>query len=1010
MGGSGQPYLYEAASARNSAAFPFNDFNPRAATQAHYQAQADRAERHKYRQSQQGQPLIKQINFNAHPDSYLPVQVQPKEHVEISPNTKRNVVWTRWLQLALRVVQEIGALGILVCVICLKMKQDAPSWMIRIAPAWDALVTIYAIYHLARPAKGRTPGTSASYHLFALFMDTGLVPFFVLIALFTRQNWTPNPDLELRWTSFFKTEKATEMMIHVLFYGSIGMGGLHLLSMGIDIYLIAMFRKIGNMPPDMNPLEDNLTGSLRQSSRHKYKNSEATFSSLSTDDLDEKKPGYLSGSTLSLDKGPQARVIPFGHSRMDSNDEFSPHNPNSARLSRQQYEDFSLYQGPQSARDSRHDIGSVPSPTLERSSSPYQLRDTPNRHTTAPTNANVKSQQREGLLNDNWYAQEEQMDSDLGTPRSRRGPDPSRYPEPTLPNVEIFQPLRLKPLTGNPLTPPLEEEFAVEHRDVPGAYDTIEKGVARTMTVASHTTNASSVYSESAPALSMIGQPAIETPKSKHYGDLASATRGVHGAAPAPQINLRPARERLPQMKTYGIPTPVSSRTPSPQKNSPRVVSRTGADITDGHVQGAGSGYSMRDRRDHPGDTTPPKVRASRTVAIATHREAFQRAVVQHGGSERGVVWAVSTPPGGEVKMPEMQQQQQRSNFLLAAATTNNAAAHAPTSSDEPESIPPWVHINEQDEQAPFLSPAPVVPNSRHYKPPQGNYKPGRKLDQFRNAEPGLLSTRIDQHQQRWIPFMQSSPMPHEHRDIRIIRSPQWMEENVPISSRKWEPEDEISPETNRRLGGLKGFMFRGKWLISPERQEKTVKLYWRLLLKNAFVPLVFRITVLAFSCAALGVAGTILHAVNKVNGDNDINNQCAPRASTYMGIIVSAIAVPYVGYVTWDEYLSKPLGLRSVAAKTALLLCDLYFIVFSASNLSLAFSALEDDSWACFDANYQTVGDVQIQVPRTCPNNSSICSKQRALSGVLIITLVAWLLCFSISVLRVVEKLRLEY
>lgn len=147
------------------------------------------------------------------------------------------------------------------------------------------------------------------------------------------------------------------------------------------------------------------------------------------------------------------------------------------------------------------------------------------------------------------------------------------------------------------------------------------------------------------------------------------------------------------------------------------------------------------------------------------------------------------------------------------------------------------------------------------------------------------------------------------------------------------------------------------------------------------------------------------------------------------MGIIVSAIAVPYVGYVTWDEYLSKPyvnlhsrkpshntdvpttsLGLRSVAAKTALLLCDLYFIVFSASNLSLAFSALEDDSWACFDANYQTVGDVQIQVPRTCPNNSSICSKQRALSGVLIITLVAWLLCFSISVLRVVEKLRLEY
>jgi hypothetical protein len=106
--------------------------------------------------------------------------------------------------------------------------------------------------------------------------------------------------------------------------------------------------------------------------------------------------------------------------------------------------------------------------------------------------------------------------------------------------------------------------------------------------------------------------------------------------------------------------------------------------------------------------------------------------------------------------------------------------------------------------------------------------------------------------------------------------------------------------------------------------------------------------------------------------------------------------------------YLS--LGLRSVAAKTALLLCDLYFIVFSASNLSLAFSALLDQSWACYDTAYQDVGEINIPIPRTCPNNEEICYKQRALSGVLIITLVAWLLCFSISVLRVVEKLRLDY
>lgn len=77
--------------------------------------------------------------------------------------------------------------------------------------------------------------------------------------------------------------------------------------------------------------------------------------------------------------------------------------------------------------------------------------------------------------------------------------------------------------------------------------------------------------------------------------------------------------------------------------------------------------------------------------------------------------------------------------------------------------------------------------------------------------------------------------------------------------------------------------------------------------MKNAFVPLIFRLTVLAFSGAALGVSGTIMHKVDLVNKDPDPYNQCAVKASTYMGIIVSTIAIPYVAYVTWDEYMSKP-------------------------------------------------------------------------------------------------------
>ena len=80
-----------------------------------------------------------------------------------------------------------------------------------------------------------------------------------------------------------------------------------------------------------------------------------------------------------------------------------------------------------------------------------------------------------------------------------------------------------------------------------------------------------------------------------------------------------------------------------------------------------------------------------------------------------------------------------------------------------------------------------------------------------------------------------------------------------------------------------------------------------RLLLKNAFVPLVFRLTCLAFSATGLGIAATIYQTINEVNSDHDRYNQCESRPSTYMAIIVGAVAIPYVGYVTWDEYMAKP-------------------------------------------------------------------------------------------------------
>lgn len=63
----------------------------------------------------------------------------------------------------------------------------------------------------------------------------------------------------------------------------------------------------------------------------------------------------------------------------------------------------------------------------------------------------------------------------------------------------------------------------------------------------------------------------------------------------------------------------------------------------------------------------------------------------------------------------------------------------------------------------------------------------------------------------------------------------------------------------------------------------------------------------LTFSATALGLAGRIYTNVKQVNNDGDLVNQCNDRASTNMAIVVGSIAIPYLGYVTWDEYMSKP-------------------------------------------------------------------------------------------------------
>lgn len=234
-------------------------------------------------------------------------------------------------------------------------------------------------------------------------------------------------------------------------------------------------------------------------------------------------------------------------------------------------------------------------------------------------------------------------------------------------------------------------------------------------------------------------------------------------------------------------------------------------------------------------------------------------------------------------------------------------------------SIPPWVHteddsddesINQTQRLLPLTN---AVPASHHYlpAPPTQHKAPGRKWDHIRSAEPPLLDQPIDTNQQRWLPYMLSGPQPRGVPGARLV-SDAWMDENMPHLTSTW-----AAAEPEKPLEKTKGL-----WLFTPERRSKTfarIKVFvrstlcfccfltvlQRIILKNPFVPLVFRLIVLTFTVAALGLGARVFHEADAVNRQGE--GPCSKRASTYMAIVLDSVAVPYIGYITWDEYLSKP-------------------------------------------------------------------------------------------------------
>jgi hypothetical protein len=354
-------------------------------------------------------------------------------------------------------------------------------------PGVAILHTLYGIYHLARKASGRTPASSAAYMLFASFFDLSIVPFYAFGA------WVTDTRDSL-WTTIFSNPHLIHVFTTVVFYlGAVG-SGLYLISFGISIYLAVTFRKITNLPPDMNPLEDNLT------SRHKRNKSSV---STTTPMLEKPISAPLQSNRSSAavyEDFTHPPTISFLQTRPGSTDSFSTYRstPPPSRDARLDLPSRQYQIKTNSARSSVVDLkrGSYGSSTPKRSSyMEIPLSDT----------GSENSPRKIGYVDEAWFTA-----NSLNSKQSRASsPEKSIYDPIEQPydseNISLGHP---NPLEANPPTP---RHSILLNRDSP-------------LSEISNNRTSSDIADVSS---QIHEKPSIRSFKAKRYGELRAGTPPV---------------------------------------------------------------------------------------------------------------------------------------------------------------------------------------------------------------------------------------------------------------------------------------------------------------------------------------------------------------------------------------------------------------------------------------------------------------------------------------------------
>lgn len=483
-----------------------------------------------------------------------------------------------------------------------------------------------------------------------MVIDTGLIPFYVFTALLANSNWQEAPGTDGRWRTFFKTDGATNKILLTTWLASVTTGALHLISCGIGLYLVLVFRKISRLPIDLNPLEDNLTS--RRSTRHKHKSSslssiiapENRFSTMSGTTVNSYSPTRMSHSQDPL-MG-DVRSIPFEHSRNNSDTAYNPHNPRSARHS-------NVYTSDQSPP--KLDLKNLPIKMSTDSPGGYDSMSPSSSPARSSPGRSSRSTKRKSMKSDNWFVypapeaspvdngEEEHADN---VPLVRRYSFETNDDAPTkslniykdienhgplspMSDNDTARALRPEPLRMNPPTPianPPEPTPPMPFQSNIGSiYSDRSSTMGRTFTINSTVTRTTDNWTYfpqqhhghsthgtnttlSSPAPSVINGGGSPTKKqARYYGDLAAAQASIAGRySPANTTkSASPSPARAPAhldpilAQRFGLGGGGTKRAMgrSPQRpgyerveTSPRVVSSSGVDaeVVDGDL---GLGY-----------------------------------------------------------------------------------------------------------------------------------------------------------------------------------------------------------------------------------------------------------------------------------------------------------------------------------------------------------------------------------------------------------------------------------